>query len=103
MEQEVTQAQEQNQSRTFSAQGIIAGLKFLCDEVFSQENISTVREFVEHIESFSQEVIEAWNAVRGYIEQQQDGDQTRSLELEKELREAGLEEWYRQIKDVVKE
>lgn len=90
--------------RDLTPQEVVNGLKFLREQVFSEENIEQIKKFLEHIEDFSTTIISVWNAISTYITDRRDNaGGMRSLDLMVALHQEGLTDLYDLIEQIDQE
>lgn len=88
------------QPRALTPQEVVSGLQFLREQVFTEQNIEQVRNFISHVEDFSTTVISIWNAITTYISDRRDNaGGMRSLDLTVALHNAGLSDLYDLIEE----
>lgn len=81
--------------RALTPQEVVNGLKFLREQVFNEENIQQVENFIQNIATFADQIVSVWNAITSYIDDRRtNAGGMRSLDLVQALHEEGLYDLY---------
>lgn len=81
--------------QSLTPQEVVNGLKFLREQVFNEENIQQVENFIQNIATFADQIVSVWNAITSYIDDRRtNAGGMRSLDLVQALHEEGLYDLY---------
>lgn len=102
---EVEEVEEEDieEATEITVQDVVKALEFIREEVFSQENITHVKDIADNLAVLGEKAKAAYNKVKNWIlaHRQKEGINVRSLELTRALDKANVKAIYDQFERVV--